>query len=414
MPLQILLSYAHSDDQALAEGRPGWVSHLGDALRFRLGQLLGEEPTIWDAPRSSDDSAGERLSARTLLIPILSPRYVACERCAGELREFAGTFENSAAGRIFKIVKSPISQAQQPAMLREILGYEFFATDPETGETRELGPYAGGVTDRRYWAQVEDLACDVFQTVERPGSGARAGGETIYLAETTSDLREGRELIRRELRQRGYRVLPERPLPAAAAELEAQVREELAGCRLSIHPVGRSYGEVPEGAVESLVALQNELAIERGAEGGFSRLIWMPQGLKTVDERQRQLIDRMYRDSRIEVGSDLLETSLEPLKGAIFAALAAARGRPHEPSRDVGSEQQLPCVFLVCDQRDAAAIEPLRSHLASRGFEVFRPSFEGDEGEVRLDLESKLRLCDAVLVWWGAGSERWLDGKLLE
>jgi len=418
MPPQILFSYAHPDDQALAEGRRGWVSHLEDALRFRLGQLLGEEPTIWDAPRSSNDSPGEGLSATRVLIPILSPQYVGSERCTSELREFVGACQDPAAGRIFKVVKSPVPQEQHPAMLREILGYEFFAIDPETGETRELDPYAGGGVDRRYWAQVEDLACDIFQAVERPASGtlpaARAGGETIYLAETTPDLREERELIRRELRQRGYRVLPERPLPSAADELEARVREDLARCELSIHPIGRSYGEVPEGAVESLVALQNELAIERGTEGGFSRLIWMPRGLKTADERQRQLIDRLYRDSRIEVGSDLLETSLEPLKGTIFATLAAARGRHREPGGPAGSEQELPRVFLVCDQRDAAAIEPLRSHLASRGFEVFLPRFEGDEGEVRLDLESKLCLCDAVLIWWGAGSERWLDGKLLE
>lgn len=415
MPPQILLSYAHSDDQALAGGRRGWVSHLGEALRLRLRQLFGEEITIWDVPRDRDDSPGERISPKTVLIPILSPQYVISERCTSELREFTDAFED-AAGRIFKVVKSPISPAQHPALLREFLGYEFFTIDPETGEARELGPYAGGGAERRYWARVEDLACDIFQAVERPDSEAWPvnGGGTIYLAETTPDLSEGRELIRRELRQRGYRVLPERPLPSDADELAARVREELARCRLSIHPVGRSYGEIPEGAVESLVALQNELAIERGTAGGFSRLVWIPHGFKTADERQRQLIDRLYRDSRIERGSDLLETSLEPLKEAIFATLAAPSGRPPEPSGNAGSEQEIPYVFLVCDQRDADGIKPLQSHLANHGFEVFLPSFEEDEGEVRLDLERKLRLCDAVLIWWGAGSERWLDGKLLE
>ena len=39
--------------------------------------------------------------------------------------------------------------------------------------------------------------------------------------------------------------------------------QSLAECRLSIHPIGRHYGVVPEGGNRSLVELQHELAAGR-------------------------------------------------------------------------------------------------------------------------------------------------------
>ena len=40
--------------------------------------------------------------------------------------------------------------------------------------------------------------------------------------------------------------------------------------------------------------------------------------------------------------------------------------------------------------------------------------FEGDEAQVRLDHEENLRICDAVLVYYGRGNELWLRRKLRE
>jgi hypothetical protein len=64
------------------------------------------------------------------------------------------------------------------------------------------------------------------------------------------------------LQQRGYVVLPERSLPPYYPDFEQVVRENLEGCKLSIHLIGARYGMVPEGAERSLVVLQNELAIQ--------------------------------------------------------------------------------------------------------------------------------------------------------
>src|SRR3954470_3045793 len=92
--------------------------------------------------------------------------------------------------------------------------------------------------------------------------------------------------------RRSYFLLPKKPLPFAAAEIEAQVREDLGRCRMSVHMVGQTYSLVPEGGRSSLIEMQYELAVERaGAGGWFSQLVWIPPGLAVTDERQRRVLD---------------------------------------------------------------------------------------------------------------------------
>ncbi len=77
-------------------------------------------------------------------------------------------------------------------------------------------------------------------------------------------MRDARDVVRRELLGHGHVVLPDRPLPLIGKECEQTVKEELAKASLSIHLIGRNYGLIPEGAKDSIVVIQNELAIARG------------------------------------------------------------------------------------------------------------------------------------------------------
>src|SRR5262249_54748126 len=138
---------------------------------------------------------------------------------------------------------------------------------------------------------------------------------TVYLAETSFDLKEKRDALKRELVERGYAVLPDRPLPLYGPDCTALVREQLARCRMSVHLVGRSYGVVPEGSTASLIELQHELAVERCTGEGFSRLVWLPSGVghlasgEAEDERQQRFIAHLQTDARLAEGADLLEST---------------------------------------------------------------------------------------------------------
>lgn len=439
------ISYSHLDNVELVQGRQGWVANLQRALAIRVAQMLGKEARVWwDAKLQGNDvfdlTLVDRLHKVAALVSIVSPRYVRSEWGRKEVVEFCkaageqGGIRVQDKARLFKVLKTDVPLADQPEELRSMLGYEFFKIDPGTGKIRELNEIFGADAERDFWLKLDDLAhdvCTLLNTIEcavtlsgtasastpsatpaaAPSPAASSG--FIYLAETTTDLRDEREGLRRDLEQHGFRVLPDHTLPVQAADLEKAVREYLAQCRMSIHLVGQTYSLVPEGSPSSLIELQNELAIARAAGGGFSRLVWMPPGLAATDDRQRALIDKLRLDPRDHEGADLLETPLEDLRTLIHARLEDTPKPPDAvvPAADAASDASQ--VYLICDERDLTAIKPWSDFLFQK-YEVIRSMFDGDEAEIREYQDESLRTCDAVVIFYGAGNELWLRRKLRE
>jgi hypothetical protein len=424
------ISYAHLDNVGLAEGHKGWVESLQRALEIRVGQLLGKQTEIWWDPKLQGndvfaDTLVERLRDVAALISVVSPRYVRSEWGRRELAAFVqaaqaqGGLNIGDKSRLFKVLKTPVPLEEHPPELQALLGYEFFRTDPATGKVRELNEIFGAEAERDFWLRLDDLAHDVCRLLKvLEDSATEAPGTTsaeevyIFLAETTADLREPREAIRRELEQHGYTVLPARPLPFSAAELDAAVRADLARCRMSIHMIGRTYGLVPEGAVKSVLEIQEDLAVAQAATGTLTRLVWFPLRLDVRDERQQAFVQELRLDPRTQQGADLLETSLEDLKTLITERLTRPqKAAPAANASSAGSKLRL---YLIYDQRDTDSVFPWQQYFFERGFEVLHPLFEGDEAEVREYHEENLRVCDAALLIHGAAAESWLRKKLRE
>jgi hypothetical protein len=425
------ISYAHVDNAELVEGRKGWITNLHRALEVRVTQLMSRPPRIWrDLKLNGNDNFADamldQLRHVASLIPVVTPRYVKSEWTRKELAEFTNTAAKQAAvaggqrARIFKVVKTPVPVEAQPPELQALLGYEFYKVDPNTGKVQEFNEVFGPEAVRDFWIRLDDLAhelCCILEMMEGAGPSPAddsVRSECIFLAETTSDVREQREAIRRDLQQHGYTVLPNRTLPLVKPELEAAIRDDLARCRMSVHLIGKTASLVPEGGSQSLLEIQNELAIERGHQDGFTRLLWIPPGLQVTDERQRKLIEQLRMDDRTQNGADLLETSLEDLRTVIQDRLRKAPRRADEAGRMASAKVPLTQLYLIYDQRDADAAAPWANYLFETNFEVIHPVFEGDEAEIREYHEENLRTCDAALILFGRGNECWLRRKLRE
>lgn len=425
----LLISYAHIDDESLVEGQPGWVATLHRLLEIRVAQLLGEKPRIWRDPKLqgndyfSDTILSEQLPKVGALLTVLSPRYVQSEWCNRELEEFCRASGRSGGARIankariFKVIKTPIPRERHPEPLQPLLGYEFYVTDPQTGRPRELSHFFGPEAERQFLARLDDLAWDICQLLQllKKNDGAApalsaAPKATVYLAETSFDLREEQDAIRRDLLRNGYEVLPDRPLPLIAADLEAFVRGQLARCALSIHLIGRGYGVVPDGAARSIVALQHDTA---AAQSGLPRLLWLPPGAAEVeDERQRAFLDHLRTAPGVHAEAELLEIPLEDLKSRIHLKLA-----PPEPRKEKAATPAaggVARIYLICDQADLEAVRPVEDVLFDQGFEVLPTLFDEDEAQARLEHEESLCICDAVLLFQGQAGEMWLRRKLRE
>jgi len=430
----IFVSCAKLDDQPLLGGKEGWVSQFQRNLKVRLEQLSGEPvkiaaPPMPPGPAPADSSLYENLSQVRTLVSVVSPPFAKSEGCQKGVQEFWRTAEQSGKlwiedkPRLFKVVKSPVdADALTPALdalFQQLIAFEFFEHDPDTGRFREFDEAFGDEARQRYHEKIYDLAYDIAQVLklyrgQRTDTGAAPGQKIsrIYLAETTSDLQAERDRLKRELLEQGHAVLPDRPLPLISGQLDEAVKAYLEQCEVAIHMVGERYGLVPEDAELSIVAQQNRLAAAACVERPLERIIWMPRGLTPRDERQAAFVRQLIEDATVHRGADVIQETLENLKEILAEkwrnkAAAAAAGEQAEARAD-----HVPRVYLICDQQDESAVEPIEDFLFAQGIEVGLPDFEHDETAVSQAHWQNLADCDAVLVYYGAGGKSWVDIKL--
>lgn len=428
----IFVSYAHLDNQPLIKDAEGWVSQFHHSLSVRVSQLLGKESSVWRDPKVQgndyfDETIIKELQKVALLVSIFSPRYVRSEWCTKELMQFCEAAQYTGGlrvldqTRIFKVLKTPVPIEEHPIQVRHCVGYEFFKIDQGTGRIRELDQKYGSDTERDYWIKLDDLAQDLCQLLSHFGHGLPVALpndlpesiDTVFVADCSDDVKEQRDDVKRDLLGQQYRVLPVQPPPRHVDELLPLLKESLDESQLSVHVIGTNYGFVPEGTDRSIVELQNDLAIEREENGNFSRLVWIPPGLDTEDERQKRFIETLRSDPRTQKGADLLETPLEDLKTQIQQNLARKPVNVIVPKKP-NESAEVRHVHLVCDSRDSDNVKSVADYLFEHGCEVTLPAFQGDEAEVRTDNEDNLRRADGVLIYYGAPNELWLRGKLRE
>src|SRR5262249_4372918 len=394
----VLLNYAAIDDEPLFDGRPGWVSQLHRNLEVRVEQLSGDKITIARLPESAVSTVveGELLEVlpqAAAMISVVSPPFIKSDICRRGVERFWQGVEQSGyawvqnKARLLKVLKTAVCAEEIPPALADIFsplfGFEFFELDSETGRVREFDETFGPLLKQRFFERVYDLAYDTcqllktFQQVRAQnarGSAATiepdANRQWVYLATTTSDVQDERDRIRRELLERGHRVLPDGPLPMLAGEVEATVGKCLEKCTIAIHLLGRRYGVTPEDSSESIQALQLRLTAERsdpersdaecsdaersGAERGteerpaLQRLFWLAGAGEIADERQRAFVRRVQEDPALHRRAELIEGNLNLLKKDLIRRLSPPeeKPKPAAPTKRAGGPPKL---YLICD-----------------------------------------------------------------
>jgi hypothetical protein len=425
----VFISYAHIDNQPLTPEQKGWVSRFHASLEAMLATRMGRQPKIWrDQKLSGNDVFADEILAQfpetALLISVLTPRYVDSDWCTREVREFC-KIAHQAQGvvvgnksRVIKVIKTPVdSEGALSQITKGSLGYEFFIVD-EQQTPFELDPAYGPDLAYKYNLKLAKLAWDISQQIRsleaavpdeqaaEQAAGQPAPQRSIYLAECSWDQREAREALEAELRVHGYSILPDRQLPRDEDSYVVEVKRLLDQCELSIHLVGSMYGAVPDGPTQkSIVELQNEIAAARSRSAGLRRVIWLREGTSSQHPDQQQFIGLLHESADAQFGADLLTGDFETLKGAVHTMLAPA-GAP-APVEDATPDDGTKRVYLICDERDRKATIPLRRFLKARGLDVQLPVFQGAAAVVRRENQELMRLCNAAIVFYGAGDEAW-------
>ena len=435
----IFISYAHLDDKPLTEGQKGWITKFHRILEVRLGQLLGEEPTIWRDPKLSGNDVfdqsivGEFKKARVML-SIMTPRYVKSDWCVRELSGFIdaateeGQLQVEDKSRVFKVIKTPITAEEVPDKIRGffdgLLGFQFYDLDPDTGRVVEFDDVFGKEAEQNYYARIFDLAHELSDLLKRlrTEDGVKSAhevsktGKTVYLSTTTSESEPERDKLKRELLERGYEVLPKAALPLELSAIEERAREDMAQSDLILHIVGQRYGMVPENSEESIPVIQARVASELAPENPLPRVVWFPQGMTTDDKRQSEYIRTVREDRELNQKAEVIADELDVVRNTILDLLKEEEAPQPEaaaPSAFTDATAKT-SVYLIYDATDEEQVEGLEDHLFDQGLEVMVPEFEGGEEHITKVHRDKLARCDAALIYFGNGTRAWVETKLMD
>ncbi|MEM9119839.1 MAG: hypothetical protein AAGD09_18435 [Cyanobacteria bacterium P01_F01_bin.56] len=428
----IFISFTHIDNQSLNPDEDGWISVFHKALEIRLSELRGKKPRIWRDRKLQgndylDDAIFDTLTQAALLISIFSPGYLKSDWCMAELQRFCQA-ANSSGGlrvgdtkaRLFKVIKTHLPLEEHPPNVAGVLGYDFFEFD-DAGRPQEFNRVYGSEQGRKFYAKLNDLACDIHQTLKildaQPGQPLLSpplSGEgsvdrkVIYLAATTPDLQEDRDRIRRELEQAGHRVLPEQPLPSEPGPFTQAICEALAQAQLSVHLLSPHSSQLPLGQlptheqsyrewVTARTRDQVTLAAQCGqGRSDFSRVLWLPPDPDAV------ISDAFITE--LQSDPDFIRTNLEALKDLIHTRLT----QPVTPAFELPSDGRVQ-VYFDCDDSDLdnPALEPLYEWLS----EHFAVVLSGDQSTLSRS-EAVIQQCEAVLIYYGEASALWLRRRL--
>jgi hypothetical protein len=455
----VFVSYAHVDNEALLDGQEGWISILQRALQKRLTQLLGRVASVWwdkrrlDGNHYFDDVIAEACRGSTVMLSVVTPRYLNSDYCRQEVEHFAEAhgLRVGHRSRLITCIKTPVEREGLFPEMAGNLGYEFFRAVEGASYFREYDTHDPALKPL-FMASLEDLAQDLAKLLldlePRTGAGVPSGfiqkldptaaGEPqrVFVATTSGDVRAVREGIVRELSASGHEVLPAAPWSEDAAAFEQELGEAAAHVSLSVHLLGSGYGTTPADASASYPALQHarlkELARARSEGQPLARILWIPREVESTSEKQRLFLDEVRSDPSLGPLDELLEGSEQELKERILSKLqrlaqlsrerAHASALPRNSRRDSLSPSSAPeavmKVYVISsDGEEAEQVTSVECLLGDRGFDVISSvELMEEESEAARELRHQelLESCDGCLILHGKTKVSWVRAQVDE
>jgi hypothetical protein len=430
----VFISYASSDNTPLSEGQEGWVRSFERLLRDHLVSFTGNRQVeVWFDERKVDaltpitEVILNAVENSRLMISVVSPSYINSRWCMDELNHFRFTKQRRGGlllgnkSLLVKIAKIPVDREELPDVFQDLKGVEFFKPQGPGEMPEWFGLEEAGEARQLFINTVRSVAYSIALVIKQlkkgsaPAGGAKSSAPYIYFAEPTPDLKEKCGMLKLELEQRGYNIysLDEEVLPQSFSELERTVRDNMKGCYLAIHMIGAEYGESPSDDIRSYSFLENMIATEIERSAGFSRLIWIPQGVAPKEKAQDKFLE-VIRLTDWPGRTEWIENSWENFKAVVDdkiksagASAAAAAATPSVLPPNAKAR-----VYVVFDKQDAEQGQAAGRELKAKGYDVIGPTLSGSESTLAEAHRAKLKLCDAVLIIWDKVPDTWVLEKV--
>ncbi|MFC2113664.1 hypothetical protein ACFLTA_10385 [Bacteroidota bacterium] len=316
----VLLSPGKDDTQSGPDS--GWLERLGTNLNLVLKKYTGDSLLTMTA---GDKEVSELLDKQVFLILVMHESYGSATKYMKFLEKISAD-GGKKVERLFRIDTSAKISGKVSDTVTNAFSVELFESGEEDVQDTWLDEDA-----TFYWSRLLDLAAEV-KALSQPAEDAAENkkGNVIYLAQAAADMGKNRDILKRELIEYGFQVIPGTDLRNYKTDLKSQVQKLADKSRLVIHLLGNAYGESMKDTGYSLSEVQVQYiteyleAIENDpvhAEKELSRLIWIDPEFNPVDSQQEELINQLKRNIEKLHRTEIIQTPLELFKTLVIKRL---------------------------------------------------------------------------------------------
>jgi hypothetical protein len=394
----------------LAKG-PGseWIEQLQSNLGLVLKKYSGSDLlSLSAADKVPVDLAGEQLC----LITLMHESYSS----SAKYLDFIKTVSTSVKGSNPIWIRLETSVREAEKLPEELLNAQTIRlVDYDSGETGWIHEEAP-----QYWSRLLDLAAEVVAAESTDKE--KGGGEVkdrVYLAQTSPELGTSRNILKREISEHGYLILPETELENHIPDLKSYVQSQVDKSRLAIHLLGNSYGEPLKETGFSVAETQIQYiseyleAIEQDpvhASKEINRLIWIDPAFNPVDSQQEELINKLKRNIESLHRTEIIQTPLELFKTLIIKRLKHKEIKDARHATEGGEK----LVYILHSPDDQEEAGKLSGKLAEGGLEIGMLDYGKTQIELLKDHKRNLQECDGAVIYYGNPNRAWLHAKVMD
>ncbi len=276
--------------------------------------------------------------------------------------------------------------------------FKFWDEIKETGEIR-LFRRGAAENNSFYWEKITDIAIEI---VNKHSSIQEVKKGKVFLAQTDNAQSEDRDNLRRDLIELGFEVIPNRLFSLDFNESTEQIKQQLKGCSLIIHPIPLVYStyfaEKQISIVEHQTVLSSQFAADKLRE--VRRIIWIPSDFDITDEANQIFVEKIQRDLDQAKNTLVLKVTLEELKKIYRRILSG---------EDINKlENNLPDIYVVADDDNEKRDEKIIKSTNSPGMAI-KTNFKGITYNQHLKY---LANSQVVVINYTSDNEPWLTMKV--
>ena len=290
---------------------------------------------------------------------------------------------------LFQVHLSPIQFNNIPSFLQEAPLFEFFDTEIVNNESSWSNL---DVSTGHSWEKLLDFTKRIFNIYTRDK-------QTIYLAKTSITQISNRDLLKRDLLNQGFNVIPEIPLNDSSIDvLEKQIESLSTEADLSIHIYGNDVNKDLNQEIE-IVEFQNKVCA-KNKTSQLQRLIWLPANLR-LDKENEEKISVLRKDLELLKGAEFVEAPLELFKSLIYQKI--------ETILDLKTSNKSGLYFIY-DNKENQDIKQIKAEIQKHNLDVL--IVNNLEEHPLLNHKNNLSNSNGIIIYYDGSNSNWIENIL--